>query len=372
MNIPELELLNLSSLQVNIANAFNIASLVLIVIPGLILSVLCVLVLLYAKSLNLNIRITLLSIFVAQVTECVGVLVVFLGYPIREVNGVSIDYSCHFAFSCLLASSFSKVPAIATYAIVVYIFIKSGAKKVKLYATLISVFLLWAASILFGLTAYFGGFVIISNYGFCQIHFLPALPVVSASLLTILMLTGAIALCLTLIFGILTFCYMKKNLIQENASTKRAVTKILLYNIAGAFITLLLNILPSIFPVLRSRLEGRLGLPGILPVLQYYFLYCVLIPPLLLSPLITMSLLKPVQQTLREIIGRICRVCRLGSTGTGTAQAAGTGTAQAAGTSTFIHTASTTAMVTTALDETDDIRAGALSNGSMEVINREE
>lgn len=265
----------------------------LLVFPTLLLIFLCVLALLFANAINVNIRILLLNIFAAEAAQLLGPLVLFLGHPARVNDMESINYSCNFVFSAIFTGAFAKLPSTSLYAVVVYIYIKYGVKKLKWYVPLLFIVLIWTSSFTFGILPYLDVFRVVSIQGRCR-------TVSSTSPIIISAVFGAVyavSISLTVVFGILTFCFVKKNTLSQ--SIDKAITKLLLYLIIGIFVTLFNNVLPTVLDTL-SNLIVVVRNPAVQLTL-YYVTNAIFIFPALLTPASTMFLLKPVQSNIKLI-----------------------------------------------------------------------
>ena len=77
----------------------------LIVLPALILILLCMVALLFAKSINWPIRIVLINIYAAEICFWLGVTVLLLGFPVRARLNVEEKFSCSVGFALFITSS---------------------------------------------------------------------------------------------------------------------------------------------------------------------------------------------------------------------------------------------------------------------------
>ena len=147
--------------------AVSISYFVFLCLPAIILFLLCVVALLLTKTININLRVILLNVFAAEISLLLGVTVLFLGHPARVQDEETVNYSCNFLLSAIFCGGIAKHPANSLYAIVVYIYIKYGLKKVKWYIIVLSIALTWVISLSVSLIPYTSSFNIVSNHGFC-------------------------------------------------------------------------------------------------------------------------------------------------------------------------------------------------------------
>ena len=90
--------------------------------------------------------------------------------------------------------------------------------------------------------------------GFCDIDSTSFIFYIHVALLVILML---ICLCVIIIFCILTYCHMKKNILEDNIDMKRAVARNLVYLLIASILYFIYNIIPSMFTVIRAALADK-------------------------------------------------------------------------------------------------------------------
>ena len=269
----------------------SVSFFVLLVLPTLVLIILCVLALLFANAINVSIRILLLNIFATELTQLLGPLVLFLGHPARVHDVESINYSCNFVFSAIFSGAFAKLPSTSLYAVVVYVYIKHGVKWLKWYVPPLFITLIWTISFVLGILPYLNVFDVVSNRGTCRILSSTSAPIIISIAFGAVY---AVSICFTVVFGILTFCYVKKNALSQ--AIDKAITKLLLYQIIGIFVTLLNNVLPTVLDTLSIHVFGFTS-----PLALYYVSNAIIVLPAMVTPVSTMFLLKPVQSNIRFI-----------------------------------------------------------------------
>ena len=123
---------NLSGVDISkyydINTAVSISLFSILVLPPLLLCVLCVLALVFAKEINSKIHLLLINIFAVEICKWISYTLFYLGLPIRLLYQDSVTCKLFVSFSFIAAQIFV---AVAFYAIHVYIFIKYGEKKLK-------------------------------------------------------------------------------------------------------------------------------------------------------------------------------------------------------------------------------------------------
>ena len=108
-------------------------------------------------------------------------------------------------------------------------------------------------------------------------------------------------------FGVLTFCYVKKNTLENSTSAHKTSVKILAYLVVEALVSIFVNIIPPLFHQIENRL--RVNSPAVSQLVILYVSNAIFLFPTILIPIITMTLMKPVRDTLKRIF-KVCFVCK--------------------------------------------------------------
>ena len=136
---------NLSGVDISkyydINTAVSISLFSILVLPPLLLCVLCVLALVFAKEINSKIRLLLINIFAVEICKWISYTLFYLGLPIRLLYQDSVTCKLFVSFSFIAAQIFM---AVAFY---VYIFIKYGEKKLKWTVVILLLIVSWTVHI---------------------------------------------------------------------------------------------------------------------------------------------------------------------------------------------------------------------------------
>lgn len=153
-----------------------------------------------------------------------------------------------------------KYPATALYAVMVYVFIKYGVKRLKLKVIILYIAVSWIAVFCLGIVAYFPAFTNID--GFCDSDSMAPAFFIPLIIMTIIILG---CLCVIITFCILTYCYFKKNTLEDNVAVKRAIARNLIYLLIAAIVYVLFYFTPASFNIIREALSDR-GILGVIVV----------------------------------------------------------------------------------------------------------
>ncbi len=238
------------------------------------------------ETLSINLQIILLNIFAAELSLLLGSSVLFLGHPARVHNMESVNYVCNFVLSAIFSSGFAKLPATSLYAVVVYIYIKHGTKKLKWYVIALCIALFWIASISIGLMPYASTFNVVSNQGFCYADSQSSIiPIIIPAMFVSLSL---ISVSFTVAFGILTFCHAKKNVFRKK--DQAVIKAVIIINVVFSLITNC--IVPSV--VHNAQREDSTEVE-----LTMHTTIALILTPTVLTPIITIMLLRPLRDILK-------------------------------------------------------------------------
>ena len=278
--------------------AIHVSLFCALILPAMILCVVSIAALIFAKDVNWPVKVLLINILAADLAGTAAASVRYMAYPLRAYGIDENGLSCKTAASIAVAASTVIPLMISFYSITVYIFIKCGDKKLqeKFYITGIFIFLAWLVSIIFAVLEQTDvvEFGVGTSNGFCVIDFMQMLWI----LIPILVLLVGIVIILT--FSILTWCYIRNNTINEGKKIKKAVAKILIYLwIKGTFI-LLHYIIIAIAEYIQPSVNDQESL--ILLLVTVYLLAYVLYDTfVLLTPILSLILLKPLQDVLKGV-----------------------------------------------------------------------
>lgn len=284
-----------------VSSAVNVSLFSTIILIPLLLCLLC-LVALALATINLKVKVLLMNIFVVEVCNQLRYTVLYLGFPARILQ-LPGDYSCHVFYGLSTAALQQKFIATALYAIMVFVFIKYGEKRLKWRVIIPMITVSWIATIATSGTLPFYA----SEYGhqtingFCIVN--PQSPVF-ISVMSVIMLIVVICLIIIVIFCILIFVYIKKNIIEENAEVKKAVSKVLFYLLLSSVLAFVNNVIPMLNPAIKRALADR----NVVDFLAVDYLFRVVFNlPAIATPIVSIILLKPIRIAMQRLFCVCCK-----------------------------------------------------------------
>jgi hypothetical protein len=289
---------NLTGIDLDVyfaANTSGQTSVFLItILSTLILNPLCIVALFSAKEINWKMRALIINIFTAEICNSFGYSLLLLGFPTRFNDQINDNISCKLALSSLITAFIAKFSANAFYSVMVYIFIKHGIRKIKWSVVLLAIAVTWIAGLAVGIPGNFYDLTF-NNAGFCE-NDTKSLIYFYVVILSVAAMT--VAVCTTVTFGILTFCYIRRNTLSSNSEVKNSIAKHLFYLTIAAIVAFVSNLLPASFPAIREALAGHV----IVNILVVHYVFRVLFNSLnTITPVATIILLKPMQPALKQL-----------------------------------------------------------------------
>ena len=193
--------------------------------------------------------------------------------------------------------------AAGLYATQVYTFIKHGQKKLKWRVVIPFEAVSWLVTFIIAALPYADQDIYTTN-GFCAHDPSKAIFLIAA------FSTGAIAvffLGVQIVYGVLTFVFIKRNTLEENTDIKKAVAKVLAYFIISSILSLIDKIAPWINQLI-VRAVPQDDTTTIIAV--NYVVMLIFIIPSIAMPFVTIALLKPVRVAIKAMIKKVCMCCR--------------------------------------------------------------
>ena len=284
----------------NVNSAINIGLVIVLTLPELLVCGLSLLAIVFAKEVNTKLRALLINILATDMAYSIGITASFLQYPIKARNASSGDISCSTILSILLTSDVNKLVVVAVYAIMVYLFIKYNVKKLKWYTIVPSILIPWVLAVGLSQLTYSREFGVSIEGGFCTID---PTPLYIAVLITVWVVEVIGCLPIIVIFSVLTYLYIRNNVLEGNSEIKKAITRNLFYHLAAAVFSLL-HLIPTVFPLVFANAEVNVTAM----LVMYYILNFVFRLPSLFTPVVTIIMLDPLRKAVKKLL--CCGFCK--------------------------------------------------------------
>ena len=280
--------------------AISIVFFFMLVLLPLVLCVVCVVALISAGSMDLKLRILLVNVFAAEISSWLYRTGLFLGYPFLFRAMSRGNIVCSIGISIYAVGGVQKFTSSALYAFNIFLFIKHGLKKVKWCALVPCIIASWLVAIVLGSATYWPQSGTESVIGFCSVNFDTIL---FRAIVSVVLTLDAACVGVILIFSVLTFIYVKRNTLGDNAELMKSVANLLVYFCIIAVFSLLNGLLPAVTPAIRDAAAARSGTVGMVAV--EHILNVVYIFPSFATPIVAMVFLKPIRDAVKEAVKKI-------------------------------------------------------------------
>ena len=283
--------------------AATISIFTFLVLPPFLLCLLCVLALVFAKEINLKIRVLLINIFTAETFNWLSFFPMYLGCAAHFINREVI--LCKLFISLYVVTGLLKFASTSIYAVSVYMFIKHGVKKLKWYVIIPYIAVTWTMfTTTLSMPPYLEEYGAQNIKGFCTANLFSAPYIGMAVSLTV----GALFfLSNELISCILTAIYMKRNTLKGDTSVKKAIAKVFGYMAVVSVLSFINSVLPYFIAMI---FETTLPVRNLATFLAGIYMIRVFANiTAFLTPIVTIILLKPVREAIKTISKKVCPCC---------------------------------------------------------------
>ena len=282
----------------------NISQFFLFVLAPLILCVIIVVALVLATELNLKIRVLLINLFAVDITNWLAYAMLYLLFPVRVVLTEDTEI-CRIAYSFIFIAATQRYPSANLFAINIFCFVKYGKHKMKWFVIIPWIVVSWVIALLLVIVPY--TFVerngTVNQNGFCNTNSSHAL-FIAFTLLTLFQ--SLVHLGFVIAFCILTSIYIKKNVLEDSADIKKAVTKLLAHICIVCAVSLFYSVVAPLVPIIREAIKDG-GLVAELAII--YIVRVIFYSPFIALPFVSAALLKPVKIAMKQMMGKVFCSC---------------------------------------------------------------
>ena len=297
---------NLSDADLKLFFDANTAAIISIftflVLAPFLLCLLCVLALAFAKEINLKIRLLLINIFTAEALNWFSFFILYLGWTARFMD--EEDTSCQLFISLHAITGLLKFAGTSLYTVGIFVFIKHGDKKLKWYMIIPYIVVTWiVVTLTVGMPPYLRDCGTQNAKGFCTVNLFSA----SYIGMAVSLIVGAMFfLSMQLICCILTFTYIKQNVLEGDSLVKRAIAKILRYMVVVSVLSFISSVLPYFIAMIFENIPDR-NVATFLAIVYVIrvFTNITAFP----TPIVTIILLKPVRDAIKTMSKKVCLCC---------------------------------------------------------------
>ena len=281
-----------------INTAANVSIFAVFTLPSIVFGLLCIAGLISTKKIDWKLKVIVANVIAIDIVYSMGHILLYLGYPLRAYGGDDNGYSCEIAVSFLLGTGVSKPASFVLYTVVAYVFIKYGKDKIKWQYLVVFLVAIWLVNFGLFMANIFGAFHFISaSNGSCVEQLTADSSLLDILTTGIIMTAAASCMGVTLVFSILTGCYVKTHTIQDDASLKKEMMKFLVFQWVNVLV-------PAVADICSGVVAG-ISMPNVVQTLSLDYLVSVFfVTSVLLTPLACFFILKPIRESLKDMCQR--------------------------------------------------------------------
>ena len=278
-------------------------------LPNKILGGVYLVALLRAKRIDSKMKAILINNFVPDLLISISGFGFYALHPYRAYSAIDRSQSCSISFITIFIGQLSNTLAPPLFAVAVYVFVKYNIKKLKWSVIICYIVVSWSISLIgvVPLAVDYEDVIIVD--GFCEYS-----PDSLADYIpfTLYVLGLVFCICVTILFDILNYCYVKSNSLSTSTDspdpTKKALVKLLVFDVLKGC-TLMLQIFVFLYaflsPVSFGAVEGNVVSTVVFYLVSFFYGLTIL-----LGPIVAVALLKPVRDALKQMFGLPCN-CHL-------------------------------------------------------------
>ena len=260
-----------------------------------------------ANTVHSAIRIVLANILIASIAACLGIALICLRATIAINSHPSSrpDVSFKIFLAITAIGGNGRSAFMAVFAVVVVVIIKCSNSAVKLKYLIISVMVVWTACVALGATLVVPGVVDLSQC-LADVIFLAGVKLWVFAVPYFLFFV-IIPCILATVLPVYAFCYIRSNLVSENASSLKPMLKFTLFLLLGNGLGFFGNSLATAGILISGNANANEDMLLELMRLYHVSLALSLIP----TPILILVYFKPVRVKLKKCVLRVCgKLCR--------------------------------------------------------------
>lgn len=277
---------------------------------SLTLDVLYVVALVRAKDIRLKMKVLLINNLAPDLIVIVTVFVYLVLQPVRayENNASFRKVSCLIYYSLQAANQDGSILAPLLFAVSVYVCVKCSIKKLKWSVILTYISVSWSVTIAHAASTFLRPQGVGSANGFCTLDVGPG----GVSFVIGFCVVFGLCVCITVTFAVASFTYVKRNMIDSD-TVKRSLAKVLVFEATKA-VFLLIQVTVIFAGIVRSDVFisafNNPSQGGTAALVIYYILGSSFALTALITPIMSVILLKPIHDAFKQLLEPLIRCLR--------------------------------------------------------------
>ena len=285
---------------------YSLAVTVFFLIPLLLFNILLTLAIAMEKSITGTFRLLLVNIITAGQVVTVGLMMYFIADVI--ISGCwcpelrPSDFACRLILWVIASGGAARLMYMTTFAISVYVLVRYGANKMKMWVTAIAVVGVWVGVLLPNAAIFLSQIVLINFHDnvTCAAHgtgyktFIYVFGYMSVY--------GLLGFAVSVFSPIATVWYIRHNTISGNITLVKAMVKFAVFLVLGNIINFVGQTTPLLFAAFAPAGKDWYNLEKIFNYVEGVFILLSLIP----TPVLILIYFKPVRQRMKRILCSSC------------------------------------------------------------------
>ena len=285
---------------------YSLAVTVFFLIPLLLFNILLTLAIAMEKSITGTLRLILVNIVTAGQVVIVGLMMYFIADVI--ISGCwcpelrPSDFACRLMLWVIASGGAARLMYMTTFAISVYVLVRYGVKKMKMWIAVVAIVGVWVA-VLLPNAAIFSPDVVLINFHdnvTCAAHgtgyktFIYVFGYMSVY--------GLLGFAVSVFSPIATVWYIRHNTISGDITLVKAMVKFAVFLVLGNIINFVGQTTPLLFAAFAPAGKDWYNLEKIFNYVEGVFILLSLIP----TPVLILIYFKPVRQRMKRILCSSC------------------------------------------------------------------
>ena len=285
---------------------YSLVITVFFLIPLLVFNTLLIVAIAVEKSIVGTLRLVLVNIVTAGQVVIVGLIAIFsstfviTGCWCPELR--PSDFGCRLMYWVIASGGAARLMYMTTFAISVYVLVRFGAKKMKIWVAIVAVVCVWVA-VLLPNTAIFSPDVVLINFhdnNTCAAHGTGYKAFIYAFGYTTVY--GLLGFTVSVVCPIVTVWFIRHNTISGDLSLVKAMLKFAVFLILGNIINFVGQTTPLLFAAFAPAGKDWYTLEKAFGYVEGVFVLLSLVP----TPLLILIYFKPVRKRIKRTLCCTC------------------------------------------------------------------
>ena len=286
---------------------YSLAITLFLLTPLLLINILLTVVVATEKSIVRNLRLVLVNIIIAGQVVIVALMMFFIANVI--ISGCwcpelrPSDFVCRFMYWVIASGGAARLMYMTTFAISVYVLVRCGARKMKIWVAIVAVIGVWLAVLLPNAVVFSPDIIRITIYddNLCAVHRTGYKTFIYAFGYTTVY--GLLGFAVSVFSPIATVWFIRHNTISGDVTLVKAMLKFAIFLVLGNIINFVGQTTPLLFAAFAPAGKDWYDLEKTFNYVEGVFILLSLVP----TPVLILIYFKPVRQRIKGILCVVCK-----------------------------------------------------------------